>query len=77
MPNFDVHMSGAANLNCISCHTVQNHRIAGKGSDLRGTDLNVQMTCASGTCHSNKQTNAGHASAEINRHMARVACQTR
>jgi nitrate reductase cytochrome c-type subunit len=51
--NYDVHMSTArGNLKCTSCHTVQNHRIAGSGSDLRVVDLNVQMKCTQ--CHTTK-----------------------
>ena len=44
---FDVHMSTTgANLSCQQCHTTQNHRIAGRGSDLRQTDLDVKMNCS-------------------------------
>ncbi len=66
--------TAGANLNCIDCHTTQNHRIAGKGSDLRETDLDVEMTCTA--CHTNKTTSSGHATADVNRHVGRVACQT-
>ncbi len=72
---YDVHMSIAgADLNCLDCHTTQNHRIAGKGSDLRETDLDVEMTCTA--CHIDKLSNTGHATADIDRHVARVACQS-
>ena len=55
--NFDVHMSTTgANLSCQQCHTTQNHRIAGRGSDLRQTDLDVKMNCSTSTCHTNKTT---------------------
>ncbi|MDP1990011.1 MAG: choice-of-anchor D domain-containing protein [Syntrophales bacterium] len=74
---FDVHMSSTgANLSCQQCHTTQNHRIAGRGSDLRQTDLDVKVTCSTATCHPNKATSTGHATADINRHINRVACQT-
>jgi hypothetical protein len=69
--NYDVHMSTTgANLDCQSCHVVQNHRFPGKGSDLRPTDLDVQVECTN--CHSSKP----HSSSNINKHTARVACQT-
>jgi hypothetical protein len=72
---YDVHMSTAgANLNCLDCHTSQNHRIAGKGTDLRETDLDVEMACTQ--CHANKATSTGHSTADVNRHVNRVACQT-
>jgi len=69
--NYDVHMATTgANLNCQSCHTTQNHRIAGKGSDLRGTDLDVKIDCTK--CHAA----APHDDSKIDRHTAHVACQT-
>jgi len=72
---YDVHMSVAgADLKCQSCHTVQNHRIAGKGSDIRPTDLDEQVACTN--CHTNKASGTGHGSEDVNRHVARVACQT-
>jgi len=72
---YDVHMSSAgADLKCQDCHTTQNHRIAGKGSDLRETDLDVAMACTS--CHTGKDSSTGHSTADVNRHVARVACQT-
>lgn len=69
--NYDVHMAtSGANLSCQACHTTRNHRIAGKGSDLRATDLDVPMSCTQ--CHNA----APHGDSNINRHLARVACQT-
>ncbi len=74
---FDVHMSSTgANLSCQQCHTTQNHRIAGRGSDLRQTDLDVKMSCSTAACHPTKSTPTGHANADVNRHINRVACQT-
>lgn len=73
--NFDVHMATSeGNLTCQSCHTTENHRMAGRGSDLRPTDLDVEMTCYS--CHENKDKLSGHSNRNIGRHIARVACQT-
>jgi hypothetical protein len=75
--NFDVHMAtSGGNLTCQSCHTAQNHRIAGRGSDIRETDLNVRMNCTTSSCHPNKATSTGHSTADVSRHIARVACQT-
>ncbi|MCX8031524.1 MAG: hypothetical protein N3A59_08120 [Thermodesulfovibrionales bacterium] len=75
--NFDVHMAKTgANLSCQSCHTVKNHKIAGRGSDLRQTDLNVKMSCSTSNCHPKMLTSKGHSSSDINRHMNKVACQT-
>jgi hypothetical protein len=72
---FDRHMSVAgADMKCQECHVTENHRIAGRGSDLRQTDLDVEMACTS--CHTNKTATGGHGTEDINRHVARVACQT-
>jgi hypothetical protein len=72
---YDVHMSTAgADLNCLDCHTARDHRIAGKGSDLRETDLDVEMACTA--CHTDKASSTGHETADVNRHVSRVACQT-
>ncbi len=68
----DVHMAsksvGGAGFTCTNCHTTQDHHIAGRGSDLRPTDLNVVMSCD--TCH----TATPHDSADLNKHTARVNC---
>lgn len=69
--NYDIHMATTgANLQCQSCHITRNHRIAGKGSDLRATDLDVKIECSN--CHGVKP----HDNNTINQHLARVACQT-
>jgi len=74
--SFDVHMATTGgNLNCTACHTESQHRIAGRGSDLRQTDLDVAMTCSNGSCHVGKAT-TGHGNADLNKHVNRVACQT-
>ncbi len=76
--NFDVHMATTgANLTCQSCHTYTNHKVKGRGVDLRPTDAAGEVGCATSTCHSNKASmSAGHVTAAINTHMKRVACQT-
>jgi hypothetical protein len=69
---FDVHMAstsvGGAGLLCTSCHTTSEHRIAGRGVDLRATDLDRPVRCTN--CHSGRP----HGSADLNRHTARVDC---
>jgi len=73
--SFDVHMATTgANLSCQACHTTEQHRIAGRGSDLRQTDLDREMNCT--TCHTTKATATGHQNTAIGRHVTRVACQT-
>lgn len=71
--HYDVHMATTgANLDCQACHVPENHRFPGKGSDIRPTDLDVDLDCANSSCHSS----APHENSDINRHTAKVACQT-
>ena len=71
-PAQDVHLAavdvGGAGLSCLSCHTAQNHRIAGRGNDIRETDLAVKVDCQN--CH----TATPHGNQDINKHTARVSC---
>ena len=70
--NFDVHMSsksnGGAGLGCLDCHTAKNHKIAGRGTDMRQRDLFEEVSCAK--CHSDQP----HGKQEIDKHTARVNC---
>uniref|UniRef100_A0A831UBW3 Cytochrome c n=1 Tax=Geobacter metallireducens TaxID=28232 RepID=A0A831UBW3_GEOME len=74
---YDVHMATTgANLTCQGCHTTSEHRISGRGSDLRPTEGAAPVGCATTACHAAKTGTGGHATAAVNTHMARVACQT-
>ena len=77
-PKFDVHMnSQGADLVCSECHVFIDHKVIGKGSDLRPTDdpiRGAEVSCL--TCHPGKDGQDGHDSSKINSHVARVACQT-
>lgn len=66
----DVHLAkDGANLSCTSCHSALNHKIAGRGIDLRATEA-AAPTCKS--CH----TEAPHSDATLNRHaQGQVSCQ--
>lgn len=70
--SFDVHMAsralGGAGLICVDCHITRDHRIAGRGVDLRQTDLDVPVRCQN--CHNTQP----HSNADLNRHTARVDC---
>jgi hypothetical protein len=69
--DFDIHMATTgADLSCQSCHHVESHRIAGRGSDLRATDLNIPVACSD--CHGGSP----HSNSTINQHISAVACQT-
>ena len=72
---FDVHMATTGeDLRCQDCHTFSGHRVAGRGSDIRPTDSAVVLECTN--CHAQMATPAGHEGSTIDRHVARLACQT-
>ncbi|MCB2182330.1 MAG: hypothetical protein KQH63_09915 [Desulfobulbaceae bacterium] len=77
-PEFDVHMNTVgADLRCQDCHVFQDHKVIGKGSDLRPTDdltRGAEISCTS--CHTSMAT-SGHADATIDRHVSRgkISCQ--
>ena len=70
--SFDVHMASAANggagLKCLDCHTAADHRIAGRGTDLRPRDLEDPVNCT--MCHSETP----HDDSKLDKHTARVNC---
>jgi Cytochrome c bacterial/Cytochrome c7 and related cytochrome c len=70
--SFDVHMAaksnGGAGLSCLDCHTATQHKIAGRGSDLRPRELQAEVSC--NRCHADTP----HDSNDINKHTARVNC---
>ena len=70
--SFDVHMASAANggagLKCLDCHTAADHRIAGRGTDLRPRDLEDPVNCT--MCHSESP----HDDSKLDKHTARVNC---
>lgn len=72
--DFDVHMAsaskGGAGLVCIDCHTTQDHKIGGRGADLRIDEGGPMQRCAN--CHSASP----HSSSELNGHAKRVACES-
>jgi hypothetical protein len=76
--NYDVHMATTrGNLACQRCHTYTNHRVAGRGTDLRPEDSTVEVTCSTSTCHPTKNSlTSGHSSSGVSHHIGRVACQT-
>lgn len=70
--DFDVHMAsaaiGGAGLDCLSCHKASNHRIPGRGSDLRDRDVPTPVLCTD--CHSPTP----HDQQDLNRHTTKVNC---
>ena len=76
-PHTDYHMSsGGAGLVCADCHAAGNHRVIGRGVDLRPNDVPERLTCTS--CHEDRphgdyDRRDGRAR---DTHAAHVACQT-
>lgn len=69
----DVHLSpNGANLTCQACHQTEDHKMLGRGLDLRVNDRPELLTCDSLDCH----TSTPHNNDWLNTHTARVACQT-
>lgn len=65
----DVHMgANGMNMECVACHTAENHQILGKLYSV-SPDNNNRATCEQ--CH----TNTPHLSDVINRHDSKVSCQ--
>ncbi len=65
----DVHMgANGMNLDCVTCHTTENHQITGKLYSVSPDNAN-RSTCEQ--CH----TNTPHLSNVINRHGSKVSCQ--
>lgn len=71
--------NGGAGLTCSSCHVSSQHKIPGRGIDLRPTEGSVKSCTATG-CHAGMDAGNGHllagaARSEGDRHVKRVACQ--
>lgn len=68
----DVHMaSEGKNMQCVSCHAGENHRVLGRGTDLSGSDTpDKLLTCDSTACHGKPP----HKTAILNKHAVRVNC---
>ena len=66
----DIHMAvDGPNLQCVDCHTTENHNISGKMYSLSSMNHN-RVTCEQ--CH----TETPHESDILNEHTLKVACQT-
>jgi hypothetical protein len=70
--SFDVHLAskqnGGAGLSCVDCHTAANHRIAGRGTDLRPWDSPDEVSCEK--CHGDTP----HDDKKLDKHTGRVNC---
>ncbi|MGB5735283.1 MAG: hypothetical protein WBM40_12670, partial [Thiohalocapsa sp.] len=76
-PHTDYHMSsGGKGMVCADCHAAGDHRIIGRGVDLRPNDVPARLTCTS--CHEDRphgdyDSRDGRAR---DTHAGHVACQT-
>ncbi|MFW2372615.1 MAG: multiheme c-type cytochrome [Gammaproteobacteria bacterium] len=73
--HFDYHMSSSgANLSCQDCHSFEDHRVIGKGSDIQPTDdiaRGAELSCTN--CHAN---DINEHPSEVRNHLDHVACQS-
>lgn len=66
----DIHLANdGINMTCVDCHTAENHQILGKLYSVSSSNVN-RLLCEN--CH----TNTPHLSEMLNKHTAKVACQT-
>ncbi|WP_430809355.1 MULTISPECIES: tetrathionate reductase family octaheme c-type cytochrome [unclassified Carboxylicivirga] len=66
----DVHMAAnGINMDCVDCHSADEHRIKGKLYSVSSTDVD-RLRCEE--CHTTKP----HLDDVLNRHFSKVACQT-
>jgi hypothetical protein len=75
--NSDVHMSPQGeDFTCAECHDGGDHRVTGRGLDLRPNDVAERLTCEN--CHSERPHGDYNPERGDRRdtHAARVACQT-
>lgn len=70
-PEVDVHM--AAGVECVDCHTSQEHRIAGGGGVIAQELPKVEVACTN--CHT-EEPHSGDAAGALNGHLNRIACET-
>lgn len=70
-PDVDVHL--ASGIQCLDCHTAQDHKIAGGGSTIAQELPEVTVACEN--CHT-EQPHDSDTAAMLNMHGDRVACQT-
>lgn len=70
--SYDVHMAAdGKNMQCVSCHAGDNHRVKGRGTDLAGTDIpGHSLSCSTSECHGESP----HKVKVLNRHTSRVNC---
>ncbi len=75
-PHIDIHMSDAGSgLTCSNCHDAGDHRVRGRGLDLRPNDVPEQFSCES--CHDNPHGDYSNTKGSSrDKHASRVACQT-
>ncbi len=75
-PDLDIHMGGGSALVCADCHSAGNHRVRGRGLDLRPNDTPERFTCES--CHGDRPHGdySGFEGSRRDTHAGRVACQS-
>ncbi|MEW6128758.1 MAG: hypothetical protein AB1757_17085 [Acidobacteriota bacterium] len=70
--DYDVHMAtDGKNMQCVTCHAGEDHRVRGRGADLAGSDMpSKPLTCDASGCHSATP----HKAEALNHHTKRINC---
>ncbi|MCM0083824.1 cytochrome C [Geomonas sp. Red32] len=66
----DVH--AAKGMVCVDCHKAKHHKIPTGLDPNNWANDGVRISCADASCHGDKP----HKDADLNRHIAKIACQT-
>jgi hypothetical protein len=75
----DFHMSAQGpNKTCADCHDAGDHRVRGRGLDLRPNDVPERFTCENSGCHSDRPHGdySSRTGSSRDKHAQKVACQT-
>jgi hypothetical protein len=70
--NKDTDVHAAKGMVCVDCHKAKSHRIPTGYDPNNWANDGIRITCDDASCHGAKP----HKDAELNRHTARIACQT-
>ena len=75
-PDLDIHMSPAGqDMSCADCHDAGDHRLKGRGLDLRPNDTPERFTCEG--CHDQPHSDYdARVGSSLDKHASRVACET-
>lgn len=68
----DTDAHAALGMTCVDCHKVKDHRMPTGFDPNNWANDGLRLSCADASCHGVKP----HRNADLNRHVAKIACQT-